>query len=285
MGEKRIAQAIEKMVNPPLKGPSSLLARKISQLPGDFTADDSREGQQGLRPVHEVNVRVAELEQKQEQIRLRIKRAFFEDLFLMMTGDDRSNVTAMEISTRKEEKLLMLGSVLEQLNQDLLDPLIDNTFDIMVRQSRDASGDFFEGGLIPPPPEEVVGLKLKVEYVSIMAAAQKALGIAGIERFISFATQYAAVDPSIIHKIDGEQTLDIYADRAGVPPGVIRTDEAVAAIKEQIAAQQAQQQKAQMIAQGAQAAKNLSGSDMGGDNALTRLVDNANAGSLLPDGQ
>jgi hypothetical protein len=280
IGEKRIAQAIEKMINPPLKGPSALISRKVSLLPGDFTADDSREGQQGLRAVHEVTLRVAEAEQKQEQIRGRIKRSFFEDLFLMMTGDDRSNITAMEISVRKEEKLLMLGSVLEQLNQDLLDPLIDNTFEIMVRQSRNADGSFMENGLIPPPPEEVAGMRLKVEYVSIMAAAQKALGIAGIERFMGFAIQVAQIDPSAVHKIDTDQTLDVYADRAGVPPGVVRSDEAVAAMREQIAKANQAAQQAEMIAQGAQAAKNLAGADMSGDNALSRLVENANAGNL-----
>lgn len=280
--EKRIAQAIEKMVNPPMKGPSFLLGRKVSILPGDFTADDSREGQKGLGPIHEVQLRIAEAEQKQEQIRNRIKRAFFEDLFLLATNDDRPNITATEISARKEEKLLMLGSVLEQLNQDLLDPLIDNTFEIMVRQSRDANGQFFDKGLIPPPPPEVQGVRLKVEYVSIMAAAQKALGLASIDRLMTFALQISQTDPSALQKIDTDKTIEAYGERAGVPPGIVRTDEEVAAMRQQQQQAQAQQQKMEAIQQGAGAAKDLSQTNMSGDNALTRLVDNANAGSLLP---
>ena len=122
-GEKRSLQAIEKKVNPPMIAPTALKRVKTSILPGDITYTDEREGLKGFRAAHDINFQIQELEGKQEQIRIRIQRAFFEDLFLQLSRTDRREITAREIEERHEEKLLALGPVLEQLNQDLLDQI------------------------------------------------------------------------------------------------------------------------------------------------------------------
>lgn len=274
MGERRAAQAIEKMVNPPLVGPAMLAKTRTSLLPGDITFSDEREGQKGLRPIHEVNPRIQELEMKQEQVRGRVQRAFFEDLFLMLATDPRTQpATAREIEERHEEKLLALGPVLEQLNQDLLDPLIDITFEIMNRQ-----------GLLPEAPEELQDdPTLKVEYVSVMAQAQKLAGISGIERFAGFVGQIAvqAADPTILDKVDIDQMIDEYGNITGVPPRIIRPDKDVEEIRGERAKAQKAQQDAATLREVTGAAKDLSGSKMDEDNALTRLVKTANAGALV----
>lgn len=269
--QKRKAQAIEKMVNPPMVGPSMLKNQRPSILPGDMNYLDEREGQKGFRPVHEVNPRINELVLDIQDHREFIRRTYYEDLFLMLASSDRREITAREIDERKEEKLLVLGPVLEQLNQDLLDPLIDITFDIMARQ-----------GLIPEPPEELQGSQLKVEYISVMAQAQKLVGIAGVERFAAFVGDVVAQtqNPEVLDKIDVDQMIDIYGDLTSVPPGIVRPDEAVAEIRQGRAqAQQAQQQMMAMT-EGAKAAKDLSGADMSGDNALTALLRQAQAGQV-----
>ena len=267
--QKRKAQAIDKMVNPPLVGPSSLQNSRTSLLPGDTTFLDVREGQQGLRPIHEVNPRINELVMDIREYQARIQRAFYEDLFLMLANSDRRQITAREIDERHEEKLLALGPVLEQLNQDLLDPLIDITFQIMMRQ-----------GLIPEAPEEIQGMNIKVEYISIMAQAQKLAGIASIERFAGFASNILAANPETMDKIDMDQMIDVYADRLSLQPGIVRPDEDVEKIRANRQQAQAQAQGVEQIATGAKAARDLSSADMEGDNALTRLIQNANAGAL-----
>jgi len=267
--EKRVAQAIEKMINPPMVGPVSLRNSKVSILPGDTTYADEREGQKGFRPAHEVQFRTAEVDAKISKIESRISRCFYEDLFLMLANDNRSNITAREIDERHEEKLLALGPVLEQLNQDLLDPLIKITFNIMMKQ-----------GHIPEPPEELQGMNVKVEYISVMAQAQKLIAISGLERTLQFASQVIQVSPDSIHKIDGDQMIDEYAMSVGVSGKVIRTDEDAAAIRQGIAQQQQQIQAAQSMAMLPSAAKDLAGADMSSDNALTRLMDQAKAGSM-----
>lgn len=269
LGERRIMQAVEKTINPPMVGPTSLKNSKVSILPGDTTYVDIQ-SMQGFRPAHEVRFPINEMELKQQQVRERINRSFFADLFLMLANSDRRQITAREIEERHEEKLLALGPVLEQLNQDLLDPLIDLVFEFHLRQN-----------LIPEPPEELQGLPLKVEYVSIMAQAQKLIGVSSLDRFLQSVGGIAQFDPNVLHKLDTNQMVDEYAKILSAPPKAVRSDEEANA---RIAAQQQQQQamqRAQMLEQGSKAAKNLSDAELDGDNGLTRLLEQANAGNVV----
>ena len=267
-GEKRIMEAIDKMVRPPMKGPSSLKQTVVSTLPGEITFEDVTSGQ-GLKPVYEVQFRVQEMEMKQNQVRERINRCFYADLFLMLANTDRRQITAREIDERHEEKLLALGPVLEQLNEDVLDPLTDIAFNMHLKQN-----------LLPPPPPELQGVELKVEYISIMAQAQKLLGVSGIERFTGYVGQVAQFDPNVLKKVKTEQIIDVYSDMLSLPPSVIRTDEEVQAMIQQENALRDQQAKLQMLQQGASVAKDLSQSNLSKDQALGALLERANAGKL-----
>lgn len=259
--QRRKAQAVEKMVNPPLQGPPELRNQRVSIIPGDMNYVASQQGQQGLRPVHEVQPRVQELMLDIQDTRQSIRRAFYEDLFLMLSQSDRREITAREIEERHEEKLLALGPVLEQLNQDLLDPLIDNTFHFMIKQ-----------GLIPEPPPELEGMDLKVEYVSIMAQAQKLVGIASTERFVGFVGNLAQFSPEALDNINPDELVADYADRVGISPKILRTEDEVAAVR-QSRAQAAQQQQMMEVAPSlAGAAKDLSETPVDTDSALRRLI-------------
>lgn len=259
--QKRKAQAIDKMVNPPMTAPSSLRNSRASLLPGDVTYVDVQSGQQGFAPAYEINPRINELMLDIQENQGRIRRAFFEDLFLMIANDQRSNITAREIQERHEEKLLMLGPVLERLNDELLDPLIDRTFNIMTRM-----------GLIPPPPKELQGMDLSVEYISVMAQAMKLTGITGIERFMAFAGTMAQANPEVMDKIDFDQAIDEYANMVGTPPSLVRDDDTVAQVRKQRADQQAQMQQAELAAQGAQTAKTLSQTQLTDENAVGAMI-------------
>lgn len=269
--QKRKAQAVEKIINPPMVGPTSLRTVKTTILPGDITYTDEREGQKGFRAAHEIQMRVNELTADIQDTRYTIKRAFYEDLFLMLSQTDRRDITAREIDERHEEKLLALGPVLEQLNQDLLDPLIDVAFDMMMRQ-----------GQIPPPPKELSGVSLRVDYISIMAQAQKLVGIGSIERFAGFVNQIGAVQPNALDKVDTDKMIDVYGDLTSVPPGIVRSGEDVANIRDARAKQQAAQAQAEALKNAAGAARDLGQTPTAGNNALTQLMGNSNAGALVP---
>lgn len=269
-GEKTGMKALEKMVNPPVQGGPEFQNKAVSLLPGALTVTTGRDGH-GLKAIHEVNYRVDLQEQKQDKVRERIKRAYMEDVFLAFTDSDRRQITATEITERKEEKLVAIGPTLSQLNQDLLDPLIVITYQLMELQGR-----------VPPLPDELKGKPIKIEYVSIMAQAQKLLGIAGLERFSSYAQAVLAVYPEAKDKINPDEMLEVYADSTSVNSKIIRSDEEVAQIRQQAAAAQAKQQQLQNLQQGAQTAQTLSQTDTGGDNALTRLIQQGQAGNMVP---
>ena len=261
LAEKRIAAALDQKVKPSMVGPTSLKNAKASILPGDITYLDEREGTRGFRRLFEIDFDIRELEGKQEQVRIRISKAFYEDLFLMLANTNRRQITAREVEERHEEKLLALGPVLERINQDLLDPLIENTFAIMDKQ-----------GILPEPPDSLAGREYTIEYVSVMAQAQKLAGIGNIERMAGFVAQVASLDPSVINKFDIEEAIEIYGDLVGVDPNLIKSKEEVEAIKAEQAAQQAQMQQMAAASEMVNAGKALSETKMDEDTALAQLI-------------
>ncbi|HEV8474586.1 MAG TPA: portal protein [Methylomirabilota bacterium] len=268
--QRQKAKAIAKAIDPPLKGPPELRTEKVSLVPGGITyVQDERGGTgRGLSPIHEVRLEGLQyLVMDMGETRDRVRRAFYEDLFLMLAMSEYSArggqpITAREVEERHEEKLLALGPVLERLNDELLDRLIDRTFAIMLA-----------AGAIPEPPEELLNMELKVEYVSILAQAQKLVGVVGHDRFLQSTIALAETFPMVRHKVNAFQAVDDYADMLGTNPKLTRTnDEAqqLADAEQQAAAaaQQAEQAKST-----AAAAQSLGKTPMqGGGTALDAML-------------
>lgn len=234
---KKKAKAIAKQIDPPMVGSSQLEGKASNTLPGGVTYTDITAGGSGFTPAYQVAVNISDLKEDIYETQLRIKRAFYEDLFLMLAQSDRRQITAREVEEKHEEKLLMLGPVMERLNDELLDPLIDRTFAIASR-----------AGILPEIPQELEGAELRVEYISIMAQAQKLVGTTGIERLAGFALDVQQVEHD---KFDSDQAIDEYADMLGVPPGIVNSDEEVEAMRQ---ARQQKEQQAQNLAMAEQAA-------------------------------
>lgn len=217
---------IEKLMDPPVRahpGVGNVPAGVINTLPGgvSFGAEGA------IDALYQVDPKLEALKLEMDETRARIRRGMFEDLFLMLSQLDRSQITAYEIAERKEEKLLMLGPVLERLNDELLDPLTDRAYAILERT-----------GLLPQVPEDLLGQELRVEYISILHQAQRAVGVGGIDRFAAAVSGWAQLNPTILDKWDMDQTADEYADLLGIPPRIVRSDEQV----EQVRAERAQRE-------------------------------------------
>lgn len=261
--QKRKAQAIEKGINPPMVGPTSLRKKKTSILPGDMTFTDEREGMKGFRKAHDIQLNLEHLILDIRDIRMLIQKAYYEDLFLMIAQSDRRNVTAREIDEKVQEKNFGLGPLLEQTNDDMLDPLIDIAYILM-----EAAGQ------IPPPPPELDGVDLKIEYISVMAQAQKMVGVSSLERYASFAGEIAAgtEDPRARLKTKWDEVLDEYADRTDINPKLIRTDEEIDAIMEEQKEAAEKRQALENAQMAGKAAKDLSGAQLESDSALKRML-------------
>jgi hypothetical protein len=168
------------------------------------------------------------------------------------------------VRERHSEKLLVLGPMMEQQNDDLFDPCIDRIFNTMLRR-----------GKFPPPPPEIQGQQLRVEYISIMAQAQKLVGVSSLERFVGFVGQVAQFNPSVLDKVNTDAAIEEYGIMTGVTGKIIVSAEDVAIVRENRAKQEQQQRAAESmpaLAQGAAAAKTMSETDVAGDSALARLM-------------
>ena len=151
------AQAMEKMINPPMVASPSLRGSTASGLPAAITYVADTQGA-GFKPAYQINPPLDQMSAAIERRQQAVRAAFYADLFLMATQLDDVR-SATEIAERRDEKLVMLGPVLERLHDDLLEPLIGRVFQIMAR-----------AGEIPPPPSPMLdGLRLQPEYVSPMA--------------------------------------------------------------------------------------------------------------------
>jgi Bacteriophage head to tail connecting protein. len=85
----------------------------------------------GYLPASELAAARRGMESVQDQIR----KGLYNDLFKLIL-DGRSGVTASEIAAREEEKLILVGPVLERLHDELFIPLMDRTFECMPQHLR-----------------------------------------------------------------------------------------------------------------------------------------------------
>lgn len=268
LAERRKYQAIDKLVNPPLQGPNSLKNKMKGGAVGPNDIIWLESNSTGLTSIYG-NYRpdLGAIKQEINEVEMRVKSAFYEDLFLMLAQTDRRQITAREVAEKHEEKLLMLGPVLERLHTELLDPIIDRTFNILQ-----------ENGVLPVPPPELQNRDLNIEYVSVLAQAQRLVATGAVDRLTSFVGQAAAIWPEARHKIDINQAVDDYADSLGVDPSTVRSNEEVQA-RTQAEQQAAAQQQAMAAAQqGADIAKTASETDTSGDNALSTIMRQAGLG-------
>ncbi|MCK4710393.1 MAG: phage tail protein, partial [Gammaproteobacteria bacterium] len=130
-------------------------------------------------------------------------------------------------------------------------------------------------GVLPVPPPELQNRELNVEYVSILAQAQRLVNTGAIDRVTQFTGGVAAIWPEARHKININRSIDEYAEALGVDPSLIVSDSDANAAA---AAEAQAQQRQAMMEQGAQAvdmAKKASETNIDDDSMLGRTMANA----------
>jgi hypothetical protein len=253
----RKAQAIDYMTKPPVNIPTSMKNAEIDLLPGGQSFGDG----DAIRPAFEVRLDLSAMLADIQDVRERIKGAFYTDLFLMLSEQNETRMTATEVAERHEEKMLMLGPTVERLHNEELIPLVETTFDRMVRAN-----------LLPPPPQELHGMQLQVEFTSILAQAQRAIGANSIDRFVGNLGQIATFAPGVLDKFDGDAWADEYSDQLGIDPSLIVPNDKVAIIRNNRAQAQQQAQQAAQANQNADTAQKLGNTPLDNGSALASLV-------------
>lgn len=256
----RKGEAIDKMVRPPLVIDQALRNQENPLRAGSRTYV-SGYSNIGAKPVYQTNMSLGELRQDTLEVQERIRSAFFGDLFRMISSLDTVR-SATEVDARREEKLVLLGPVLDRFENEALDPILTRVYRIMQRKK-----------LFPDPPPGLEAEQIEVEYVSVLSDAQRAVGTSSMERFMEVVGRTASIDPGILDRVDFDGLIVEYGERLNVTPRGFRSDEDVAARKSQNEELNATREAALVGKDLTAAAKNLSDTDVGGGiNAFQQLL-------------
>ncbi|WP_298069429.1 portal protein [uncultured Mailhella sp.] len=252
-----------KIADPPLVADSALKSFGVRLAPSALNyVDTTRTGMTPVTPIHQPEPAALNFTmQGIKDVERIIYDGLYTDLFRMLIDDDRRQITATEIQAKQQEKMMLIGPVVERLHKELLEPLIQRTFALM----RD-------WGALPEAPEGMDGTALDVTFESVLAQAQRMTATSAIDQGLAFVVQAAQADPSVMDTLDMDAMSKAYLDRIGMPGSCLRDEDDIAALRQQRAEAQAQQEAQQQAAAATQqvsdvaaAAKNLGQAPTGAD--------------------
>lgn len=257
---KRKAQGLDKMINPPVVADIQLQHRPTALMPNGITYVAGANSI-GAKPLYQINAPIQEITQDIRDVQIRIRETFFNDLFQMISQLETVR-SATEIDARREEKLVLLGSVLERFENEALDPAINRIYNIMARRK-----------MLPPAPEEIQNKSIEIQYVSILAVAQQALAAAPLERWVGLIGNLAGAVPDVLKIPDWDTVIRNYGLTIGVEARNMRPREEVEQEQQDAQDMQDAQSAGQAGLAAVQGAKLLSETDVGGGaNALQQLL-------------
>ncbi|MBR3655233.1 MAG: hypothetical protein IKR34_02235 [Candidatus Gastranaerophilales bacterium] len=250
---------VKKICSPQMKGPAELKNKKLTDQPATFT--ENNQNGDGLQPIYQVPPQVVTpLEALLEAKRQSIYELFFNDLFAMILNTADRGRTATEVNELKEEKMVLLSPILEQVHSGLK-TVMEWIF-----------AECMQRGIIPAPPAQIANGELEIEFVSMLAQAQKAQKISAMERFTTFTINLAnAIDPALVKKLNGAKIIDDYADFINISPEQVTPTEEVDKFREEQAKKQQQAEQMQQLQQGSEMIKNVGGADAFGGELMARI--------------
>ena len=233
---KTTIKAAQKQVDPPLLVPDDGFLLPVRTVPGglNFYRSGTRDRIEPLN-IGANNPLGLNMEQQRRES---IRAVFYVNQLMMQQGPQ---MTATEVIQRNEEKMRLLGPVLGRLQSELLKPLIDRVFAVLLRNN-----------MLPQAPEFLSGRDVEIEYVSPLAKAQKSTELQSIMRAVEILGSLANVAP-VFDYVNFDNLVKHLADIVGVPQKILKTQSQVNAERQQAAQQQEQMQQMQQLQQVAKA--------------------------------
>lgn len=263
--------ALDKNTDPPLQKDANV-SGDVNVMPGGITTSSSLVPNAGVRPTYQVALDIAGLDASIDKTKFTIRKFFYADLFLMMINADSKGTpaTATEIVEKQSERLSKLGPLLEMWQGDeFIKALIDRTFNISLRL-----------GIFPPVPQELSEKELKIQYISVLAQAQKIVDIEAMDVWAAGVFADAEVSPDALDIINFDERNKIKAEMLGISPKIVNSLEAMSKKRQAKAEALAQAEKTQLMLataksakDGAGAVRDMANAPMGEDNALDRTLE------------
>lgn len=265
--EIRLQATIDYVARPPIQAPVQSRNDGMNLVPGGISFTAATDMNAGARPIWQVPVQAIDYIARDIGGRTEpaVQDGFYTPLFTAITnmpGVQPRNVE--EIARRHEEQLSQLGPVVDRVQIEKLEPLVMQSFAICA-----------DAGLLPPAPEVLQGQEMKLEFVSVLAQAQRMIGLTSMERGLGLIGNLAASRPAVLDLVNFDETVREYWERLGVPARTLNSAEQVAADRQaQAQAAQAEKTAAMMPAmnQGAQAAALLAETDAGNGQSLLQAA-------------
>lgn len=264
---KLVIKAAQKIIDPPLQIPDDGFLVPIKTVPGgqNFYRADGMGRIEPIKTGGDIQIGVEML----NALRQQIMRGFYTE-WMMLPPDPRDpaasgkGVTATYVLQQRDEKMRLLSPMLARLQAEFLGPLIDRVFAMMWRQS--VARRFGPGSPFPPPPPELSGQKLRIEYVSPLSVAQKSASMDAVTKLLQQQLMLRQIDPQSQIQIDVEGIMRLSARDWNAPPGVLRAPEVLAQERQQKAeSEQAMAQHMQLT--------NIASAAKDGTGALKNLAD------------
>ena len=233
---KTTIKSAQKQVDPPLLVPDDGFILPVRTVPGGLNF--YRSGTRDRIETLNIGANTPLGLNMEEQRRNSIRNAFYVNQLMMQQGPQ---MTATEVIQRNEEKMRLLGPVLGRLQSELLKPLIDRCFALILRKN-----------LFRPAPEFLSGKDIEIEYVSPLAKAQKSTELSSILRAIEIMGSLSNVAPVFDH-INMDKLVRHLADIVGVPQKILKPQSELNAQREEAQVQQQQMEQMQQVQQLAEA--------------------------------
>ncbi len=219
----------EKAVDPPVVVDANAIEGPIRTAPGSIIYRRS-----GARNTIEPLITGSNVplgEQILDKERRGIESGLFLDLFTLPELD---RMTTAEVMERIQQRAVFLSPMLARLASELLGPLVTMVFKSMLRQR-----------MFLPMPEELDGADLQIDYVSVLALAQRASESNGTIQWLGGLNTLAAAAPDVMDHVDTDELARYSATKwFNVPQRLLRPMRQVEALRQQRAQQLAAQQQA-----------------------------------------
>ncbi len=143
------------------------------------------------------------------EIRARLRTAFYNDV-LMTTKD--AAMTATEVLHRNEEKMRLLGPVFGRIQTELLGPMMERVFGLLIRH-----------GKLPPLPDALYGKMPAVSYLSPLSLAQRQVEAQAMLQTLELAEGFLRLQPDAASVFDVPKTVRKIAEMYGISEDLLHT--------------------------------------------------------------
>ena len=240
---KTIIKGAQKMVDPPLLVPDDGFVLPVRTVPGglNFYRAGQQEKIEPLETRGRPDIGFDLLQNRREHI----LAAFHVD-WLKMPEQKTGRMTATEVVARQEEKMRLMGPMVGRLQVEFLGPLIERAFSIMTRKN-----------LIPPAPQVIQDMDLKIEYTSPMARAQKSGQLMSVSRLFESMVPLFQAKPELLDNMNTDETFRYFHHLLDAPPQILNTEEDVSEVRQERQEQQQAMMEAEQLQSQSQSAKSM----------------------------